>query len=180
MLKKVTNISGQNCIWKIWWKHLAVEEVSPSDGIKKKKKSSLRLLRDIILDVSFCLISTESPGLFVAHVPVILNGNREMPYRTLTLRGELLAPSLTFDPDSIRLMPVPLSTKVSVNFNITEGIVHTGLLFNLFSFPTVIASFLLFLLLTVTIFQLRGLPVYKFACRQVLLKVIKIIFIFVP
>ena len=55
----------------------------------------------------------------MAHVPVILNGNREMPYRTLTLRGELLAPSLTFDPDSIRLMPVPLSTKVSVNFNIT-------------------------------------------------------------
>lgn len=94
--------------------------MSPSDGIKKKKKkSSLRLLRDIILDVSFCLISTESPGLFVAYVPVILNGNREMPYRTLTLRGELLAPSLTFDPDSIRLMPVPLSTKVSVNFNIT-------------------------------------------------------------
>lgn len=93
--------------------------MSPIDGIKKKKKSSLRLLRDIILDVSFCLISTESPGLFVAHVPVILNGNREMPYRTLTLRGELLAPSLTFDPDSIRLMPVPLSTKVSVNFNIT-------------------------------------------------------------
>ena len=94
--------------------------MSPSDGIKKKKKkSSLRLLRDIILDVSFCVISTESPGLFVAHVPVILNGNREMPYRTLTLRGELLAPSLTFYPDSIRLMPVPLSTKVSVNFNIT-------------------------------------------------------------
>lgn len=65
------------------------------------------------------LFTPQSPGLFVAHVPVILNGNREMPYRTLTLRGELLAPSLTFDPDSIRLMPVPLSTKVSVNFNIT-------------------------------------------------------------
>ncbi|PFX34680.1 Calponin-likey domain-containing protein 2 [Stylophora pistillata] len=65
------------------------------------------------------LFTPQSPGLFVAHVPVILNGSRDIPYRTLTLRGELLAPSLAFDPESIRLMPVPLNTKVSVNFNIT-------------------------------------------------------------
>ena len=68
--------------------------------------------------ISFHQISTESSGLFVAHVPVILNGNRDIPYRTLTLRGELLAPNLTFDPESVRLMPVPLNTQVSVNFNI--------------------------------------------------------------
>lgn len=65
-----------------------------------------------------CIVSTESPGLFEAHVPVILNGNRDSPYRTLTLKGELLAPNLKFDPECLRLTPVPLGIQVSVNFNI--------------------------------------------------------------
>ena len=64
------------------------------------------------------LSSTECPGLFVAHVPVILNGNRDSPYRTLTLKGELLAPNLKFDPECLRLMPVPLGTPVSADLNI--------------------------------------------------------------
>lgn len=62
--------------------------------------------------------STGCPGLFVAHVPVILNDNRDSPYRTLTLKGELLAPNLKFDPECLRLMPVPLRTPVSADFNI--------------------------------------------------------------
>ena len=56
--------------------------------------------------------------MFVAHVPVILNGNRDSPYRILTLKGELLSPSLKFDPEYLRLMPVPLGTPVSLDFNI--------------------------------------------------------------
>ena len=56
--------------------------------------------------------------MFVAHIPVILNGNRDCTYRTLTLKGELLAPNLKFDPECLRLTPVPLGTPVSVNFNI--------------------------------------------------------------
>ena len=54
----------------------------------------------------------------MVHVPVILNGNRDIPYRTLTLKGELLAPNLKFDPECLRLMPVPLNTQLSVNFNV--------------------------------------------------------------
>lgn len=54
----------------------------------------------------------------MVHVPVILNGNRDIPYRTLTLKGELLAPNLAFDPECLRLTPVPLNTEVSVNLNI--------------------------------------------------------------
>ena len=54
----------------------------------------------------------------MARVPVILNGNRDSPYRTLTLKGELQAPNLKFDPECLRLTPVPLSTQVTVNFNI--------------------------------------------------------------
>ena len=64
------------------------------------------------------VFATARPGLFVAHVPVLLNGNRDSPYRTLTLKGELLAPNITFDPECLRLTPVPLGTQVSVNFNI--------------------------------------------------------------
>lgn len=64
------------------------------------------------------LFTPRCPGLFVAHVPVILNGNRDSPYRTLTLKGELLAPNLRFDPACLKLMPVPLGTPVSVDFNI--------------------------------------------------------------
>lgn len=62
--------------------------------------------------------STARPGLFVAHVPVLLNGNRDVPYRTLTLKGELLSPNIKFDPECLRLTPVPLGTQVSVDFNI--------------------------------------------------------------
>ena len=54
----------------------------------------------------------------MARVPVILNGNRDSPYRTLTLKGELLAPNLKFDPECLRLTTVPLSTQATVNFNI--------------------------------------------------------------
>jgi len=64
------------------------------------------------------IFNTEHPGMFVAHIPVILNGNRDCTYRTLTLKGELLAPNLKFDPECLRLTPVPLGTPVSVNFNI--------------------------------------------------------------
>ena len=64
------------------------------------------------------IVITEHPGMFVAHIPVILNGNRDCTYRTLTLKGELLAPNLKFDPECLRLTPVPLGTPVSVNFNI--------------------------------------------------------------
>ena len=66
----------------------------------------------------FCTSHTGSPGLFVVHVPVILNGNRDIPYRTLTLKGELLAPNLKFDPECLRLTPVPLNTQLSVDFNV--------------------------------------------------------------
>ena len=59
------------------------------------------------------------PGSYVTHVPVILNGNRDSPYRTLTLRGQLLAPNLSFDPESVQLTPVPLGTQVSADFIIT-------------------------------------------------------------
>lgn len=78
----------------------------------------MRLLRDIIFDVSFCLIFIESLGLFVVYVFVILNGNREMSYRILIFRGELLVLSFIFDFDSIWLMFVFFSIKVLVNFNI--------------------------------------------------------------
>ena len=58
------------------------------------------------------------PGLYTTSVPVILNGNRDAPYRILQLKGELLAPSLKFEPDGILLPSVPLNTPVSTQFNI--------------------------------------------------------------
>lgn len=93
------------------------------------EKPSISLARPFVVYAVACsylaavnfltfFFSTECPGLFVAHVPVILNGNRESPYRTLTLKGELLAPNLKFDPECLRLMPVPLGTPVSADLNI--------------------------------------------------------------
>ena len=65
----------------------------------------------------FCLF-TANPGLFVAHVPVILNGDRDSSYRILELRGELLTSSLQFDPEALQLLPVPLATSVTADFYI--------------------------------------------------------------
>lgn len=97
--------------------HRTGSPFTPSSAGKKS------VIPDITLDSGETfhlgvLFTPPSPGLFVVHVPVILNGNRDVPYRTLTLKGELLAPNLKFDPECLRLTPVPLNTQVSVNFNI--------------------------------------------------------------
>lgn len=66
----------------------------------------------------FSSISAAHPGLFIAHVPVLLDDNRDYPYRILELRGELRAPQLKFEPEAIVITPTPLDVPVTVDFRI--------------------------------------------------------------
>ncbi|XP_076799523.1 cilia- and flagella-associated protein 47-like isoform X2 [Clavelina lepadiformis] len=78
------------------------------------------------LRVIFC---PKKVGSYVYNIPLILNDDKEKPYRHLTLNAMLQAPNITFDPLALVLTPVPLATAVYAEFNvIASGYVKTNIL----------------------------------------------------
>lgn len=69
----------------------------------------------LVVDIS------AKPGLFIAHVPVILNDNRDHPYRILELRGQLKTLQIKFEPENIAMISTPLHVPVTVDFNIVAS-----------------------------------------------------------
>jgi len=54
-----------------------------------------------------------------ACIPVILNDNVDKPYSYLTFNGVVKLPTLTFEPASMVLGPVPLDTLTCLDFSFT-------------------------------------------------------------
>ncbi|EDO32806.1 predicted protein, partial [Nematostella vectensis] len=95
--------------------HRTGSPFTPSSARKKSTIPSISLESGETFQLGV-LFTPPRPGLFIAHVPVILNDDRDHPYRIIELRGELHAPSLTFEPAVLTMTPVPLETPVTANF----------------------------------------------------------------
>ena len=62
------------------------------------------------LKVLFC---PRRAGAYTSALPIVINDNFAKPYYTVDLYGELLEPSVLFEPDVLILRPVPLGVAVS-------------------------------------------------------------------
>lgn len=53
--------------------------------------------------------SPTKPGMYKTRIPLYVNHNQQTPYTYIDLTGELLVPSLIFEPRRLVLPPVPLN-----------------------------------------------------------------------
>jgi hypothetical protein len=50
----------------------------------------------------------DKPGKYECKIPIIVNDNYEQPYYKIEVTGELLTPSITFEPNLLVFKPIPL------------------------------------------------------------------------
>lgn len=61
----------------------------------------------------------ETPKIYRAKVPVIIDGDVANPFLFLALTGELERPMVTFEPNTVMLTPVPLGVQSSAKFTLS-------------------------------------------------------------
>eukprot|EP00118_Oscarella_pearsei_P005218 m.23689 g.23689 ORF g.23689 m.23689 type:complete len:3175 (+) comp28516_c0_seq2:43-9567(+) len=72
------------------------------------------------IGAAFC---PQTSGYYKASLPLHINKSNK-PYRIIDLRGNLEAPSLTFDPSRLTVMPTPLGIPMSTEFKIEASGFH--------------------------------------------------------
>jgi hypothetical protein len=65
----------------------------------------------------FCCFPAK-PGIYEVALPVVVDDEFERPYQMITLKGELKASQLWFDPLAVVLTPVPLHIELTSDFQI--------------------------------------------------------------
>jgi hypothetical protein len=96
------NVTLENDIFRVFQSSLisfigSSKSIGPEGEIESKEIFSFK--------INFVPIK---PGIYKTRIPLYVNHNQQTPYTYIELTGELIMPSLTFEPRRLILPPVPL------------------------------------------------------------------------